>query len=287
VLRTEAEASQSETSQPEASLPEASLPEALRTEAETSLPETSLAGFTPLPADETSPSEEDEPITVAPPLDPIDELLLSQAEECVPSESSKTRSEKTQAADEIRKHGLKTGMVAARHRKEFSDFSSWSAPPLDADLPSSPLWPFSFAAVLFAFLLVTQIVLHFRSEISHSSPAFASLFRTLGVEVPYAREPESLTIDGSELQTLEGPDRLRLFVTLRNKAQYSLAWPHLEISLTDAYNAVLVRKVFLPDEYLTRVQASGAFAPGNSMIQLDLGARAIAPAGYNLYLFYP
>ncbi|MCL2022411.1 MAG: zinc-ribbon domain-containing protein [Betaproteobacteria bacterium] len=250
-------------------------------------PETSRAFSAASPSDESPPPEEEEPITVMPPLDPIDELLSFQLEENSSSEFHKAPAEKAQTAEEIHQHGLETGMVAARHRNELPDFSSWSAPPLDGDPPAYTLWPFILAAVFFAFLLFAQVILHFRSEISHNSPPFANLLKTMGVDVPFAREPEYLSIEGSELQTLEGPDRLRLFATLRNKAQYSLAWPHLEISLTDTYNTVLVRKVFSPDEYLTRAQASGVFAPGNALIQLDLGARAIAPSGYNLYLFYP
>jgi len=239
------------------------------------------------PAGESIPPKEDEPSSVTPRLDPIDEHLSFQLNEDKSSSPDKKRAAKPQTAEEIRQHGLNVGMVAARHRKEFSDFSSWSAPPLDSEPPAYSLWPFTLAAIFFAFILAVQTVLHFRSEINRTSPAFASLFHTLGLEIPYPREPELLSIDASELQTLDEPDRLRLFLTLRNKARYSLAWPHLELSLTDAYNSVQVRKVFAPDEYLTRTQASGSFAPGDAMIQLDLGARAIAPAGYNLYLFYP
>ncbi|MDR0233445.1 MAG: zinc-ribbon and DUF3426 domain-containing protein [Zoogloeaceae bacterium] len=193
---------------------------------------------------------------------------------------------KAQTGEGIHQHDLRTG-IATRYMRKLPEFSVWRADPLNSGQPSYALWPFTLTAIFFAFLLFVQTVLYFRGEISHNSPAFTSLFQTLGIDLPLARDPGQLSIIGDELQTLEELDRLRLFLTLRNKARYPLAWPHLEVSLSDAYNTVLVRKVFSPDEYLTREQAEGAFAPGDVPIRLELGARAIAPSRYNLYLFYP
>ncbi|MCL2075144.1 MAG: zinc-ribbon and DUF3426 domain-containing protein [Betaproteobacteria bacterium] len=222
----------------------------------------------------------EDPAAVLPLLDPIDELLASQEK---PYSLRKTHAQNT--ADEIRQHGLESGLSAARQMREPPD--NWSKAPLAGDMPSHTLWPFVLTAVIFAFLLVVQVILHFRSEINYNSPVFADIFRALDIDIPSPREPEYLSIEGSELQTLGEPDIFKLYATIRNKAHYPLAWPYLELTLTDAYNTVLVRKAFQPSEYLTREQASEPFAPGEVSIRLDLGARAIAPTGYNLYLFYP
>jgi len=239
----------------------------------------SSPGISPADAAASILPEEDTPPATTPILDPIDELLAAEA--------ASRNKPGAQTAEAIRQQGLENGLVAARHAQELPGFSSWGTAPLEASSPQYPLWPFVLTAIFFALLLSLQALLFFRSEVSQSSPSFASLFQTLGVDIPLAREPEHLFIEGSELQTLEAPDRLRLFVTLRNKAHYALAWPHLELSLTDPYNMVLVRKVLPPGEYLSREQAESAFKPGATLIRLDLGARAIAPSGYNLYLFYP
>ncbi|MDR1849431.1 MAG: DUF3426 domain-containing protein [Zoogloeaceae bacterium] len=238
-------------------------------------PPQKLDSLTIILADDADPSvlPEDESAAALPMLDPIDELLAMKA-------LSASGEEDGQIAEEIRKQALKGGRIPAR-------LAAWDTHSPDGKTHHYALLPFALAAAFFALFLSVQVILHFRSEISQNSPAFASLFQTLGVETPLAREPESLFIEGSELQTLEAPDRLRLFVTLHNKAHYPLAWPHLEISLTDPYNMMLVRKVFSPEDYLTNEQAQGAFKPGVTLVRLDLGTRAIAPSGYNLYLFYP
>ena len=79
---------------------------------------------------------------------------------------------------------------------------------------------------------------------------------------------------------------LILLATLRNRAAYTQEWPDLELTLTDTYDAVLIRKVFKPREYLPE-DAAPAFNPGDTGIRLQLDAGGLHPAGYRLYLFYP
>lgn len=243
-------------------------------------PPQKLDSLTIILADDADPSvlPEDESAAALPMLDPIDELLAMKA-------LSASSEEDKQIAEEIRKQALKGGRIPAR-------LAAWDTPSPDGKTHHYALLPFALAAAFFALFLSVQVILHFRSEISQNSPAFASLFQTLGVDTtPLARKPkeeQDIFIEGSELQTLEAPDRLRLFVTLRNNVSYPLVWPHLEISLTNSYNMMLVRKVFPPEEYLTREQeAEGALKPGVSLVRLDLGTRAVTPSGYNLRIFYP
>jgi predicted Zn finger-like uncharacterized protein len=202
------------------------------------------------------------------------------------SPHEKPQQEKTSA--EVREEGLEAGLIAARHTGEIPGYSSWRQTMLaGGSEDTAPTWPLVLANAILAILLVAQVVSHFRGEIGHNSFAVASFLEAIGVSIPIAREPVHLAISASELQTLETRNRLQLFLTLQNRAPYAMEWPSLEISLTDAYDTPLVRKVFPYNEYLPRDLASRPFPPGDTPIRLDFGTRDIVPAGYRLYLFYP
>ncbi len=168
-------------------------------------------------------------------------------------------------------------------------FSRWSAPPLEglAPLPAPRArWPFVLASLLLLLVLLLQGVYHFRGELSRQFPALAAAFARLNIPVPLAQQSDWISIEASDLQAESDPGHLILLATLRNRAPYPQAWPALELSLTDTYDAVLIRKVFAPRDYLP-VDAPAAFPAGDTAIRLRLDADGLRPAGYRLYLFYP
>lgn len=104
--------------------------------------------------------------------------------------------------------------------------------------------------------------------------------------------------------TSEGAERYRLAVVVHNRARIGLAWPHIDLTLTDANGAVIARRAFAPREarWLDTAEprtdnprslvASGplpeAVPPGHSTTLLwDLKVSALSPAGYTAELFYP
>ncbi|MGB4467403.1 MAG: DUF3426 domain-containing protein [Azovibrio sp.] len=209
-----------------------------------------------------------------PPMDPLDAILERQ---------------KPASPEDIKQQGLETGLLAARDLTEIPGFSRWSAAPLEG-LASAPtpraLWPFVLVSLLLILALALQAVFHFRGELSRQAPALGQLFSQLGLEIPLPRQAEWISIEASDLQVENGSGHLILLATLRNRAPYPQQWPALELTLTDTYDAVLVRKVFPPREYLPQ-DAASAFKPGDTPIRLDLDAQGMHPAGYRLYLFYP
>jgi predicted Zn finger-like uncharacterized protein len=148
-----------------------------------------------------------------------------------------------------------------------------------------PQWPFVLAFLLFGFLLLFQVVYHYRSELGRQAPAFLRIFSAFNVSMPLAQEIEWLSIDASELSPAANPGHFQLAATLRNQSRYPQAWPQLEISLTDSYDNILTRRVFPPAEYLP-ADTSPAFAPGDTSLRLYLDAGDLNPTGYRLYLFY-
>lgn len=164
------------------------------------------------------------------------------------------------------------------------------APPADRPVdasPSRPVWPFVVAGVLLSLLLVLQLTHRFRTEISVLLPGARSIYNALGVEVPLPRQSELIGIESSDLQADTGRNLLILNAQLKNRAPYSQSYPALEVTLTDARDAVLLRRVLQPKDYLTQ-DSPPLFAPNAELpVKLWLDPGNTGATGYRLYVFYP
>ena len=96
-----------------------------------------------------------------------------------------------------------------------------------------------------------------------------------------------LQIIGSDLQT-EASGRLRLTLTLGNRAGHAQAWPVLLLTLTDQRNRPLARRSFAPSEYLSDPARIAAGVPPRSeeALSLPLAVQGPAPMGFDLQLTY-
>jgi hypothetical protein len=75
---------------------------------------------------------------------------------------------------------------------------------------------------------------------------------------------------------------------------YSLAYPYLELTLSDIQkqtqqDIVIVRRAFAPKEYLSGAADLDRGLPANAElnVKLFIDASATTQAGYQVYLFYP
>ena len=149
-------------------------------------------------------------------------------------------------------------------------------------------------AVLLAFVLVGQAVWHFRDAIVAHFPATrAALMRACayaGCTIRPLRDVAALSIESSDLQA-DAAHRglLILAANVRNRANYAIAYPHLELTLTDASDQPVVRRAFAPSEYAGgTVDVGRGILGGSEMpIKMFIDASATSQAGYRLYLFYP
>lgn len=156
---------------------------------------------------------------------------------------------------------------------------------------SQALW--AAAATLLTLGILAQGALVFRNEIALSSPqlrpALESLCAGLGCDLPLPRHAADIAIESSDIQ----PDASReayftLHATLRNRAEFQQAWPHVEITLTDARDKALVRRVLEPAQWLPADAPRDAFpARGETAIRVAFEAPGVAAAGYRVYAFYP
>lgn len=159
--------------------------------------------------------------------------------------------------------------------------------------PKKSTWLSWLLVLILLVLAGLQATYYFRTEISarypQLKPYLVQACDALGCNVDLPKEPNLLVIDDSDLQ--EDADReglIRLNTTLLNKAEFAVAYPLLEITLTDATDKVLMRKRFKPNEYLAPETPIAEGIPANDSvyIHLALTANKQAVAGYRLFISY-
>jgi hypothetical protein len=92
-------------------------------------------------------------------------------------------------------------------------------------------------------------------------------------------------IDSSSFRKGRG-DSYQLTFAIKNRAPVPLATPAMELTLTDAQDQPVLRRVFLPQEMAapTELPALGEWTTSVAVVVTTGGARV---AGYRLVAFYP
>jgi predicted Zn finger-like uncharacterized protein len=148
------------------------------------------------------------------------------------------------------------------------------------------------AVVLLLVLLGAQALFEYRDALAahapFTRPILAALCAPIGCSVGPLRDAGALSIDASDLRADPGHrGLLELSATIRNRAPYAIAWPYLELTLTDASDHVVVRRAFEPGDYAPADMRQGIAGNGEQVVRLFLDASATSQAGYRVYLFYP
>ena len=152
------------------------------------------------------------------------------------------------------------------------------------------LWIAGAAAL--ALILVVQLAVAYRSEIVARSPmlrsALTSICEHVGCRVSLPQRPELVRIEASDVHMVDAsrPQLIQLTATLRSYAGYDLAYPALDLVLTNANEHALARRIFRPDEYLDATRDPEAGIPANAEITvaLDLDTGDLNAAGFRLDL---
>jgi hypothetical protein len=155
---------------------------------------------------------------------------------------------------------------------------------------SAQLW--SAGAFGLATLLALQLVFAYRSELAARYPPIKSVFTALcdraGCSVTLPQRPDLVRIEASDVHMIDAnrPQLIQLTATLRNHASYDLAYPALDLVLTNANEHALARRIFTPDEYLDQSRDPQAGIPANAEITvaLDLDTGNLNASGFRLDL---
>ena len=114
------------------------------------------------------------------------------------------------------------------------------------------------------------------------------LCKGLACRVEPLRDPDSLVIESSSFTRVVG-DVYRLGLTLHNRSAKPLAWPAIELTLTDAGDQPVLRRALHPTEWGMPGATLDAAREwrGQMSIRVRLPAGAERFVGYRLYVFYP
>lgn len=168
------------------------------------------------------------------------------------------------------------GFVRAARRQAF-----WRRPAVQAGL--------ALGVLFLLACLVVQVAWRERDLIAalHPStrPALQAVCRPLGCEVAPLRSIADVVIDGSSFAKARG-DGFQLQLTLKNRGAAQVAMPAVELTLTDAQDQPVVRRVLRPEEFgaPATLAAQGEWS---GVVSLSVSADAGRVTGYRVLAFYP
>lgn len=190
------------------------------------------------------------------------------------------------------------GLIMPREINEIPGYNKWAEgvmiPPAEVPAERQSGVFFLLVALLFAGTLAVQAGYRFRGEIAVAVPVLRPVLErigeTAGFDIPLPQRADLLSIESSDLQSDAARGGLLVLqATLRNRAPYAQAYPHIELSLTDTLDSAVLRRVLSPEDYLAAPgTAEQPFSSNTDVaIRLWIEAKDVAAAGYRLYVFYP
>lgn len=169
----------------------------------------------------------------------------------------------------------------------------WPAEPEPAQpVPPRDRWLWGTGSALLLLVAAGQAAYFYRMQLAADypglKPVLMQICGALGCNVPLPQRHHLLKVEASDLQIIDParPAVIQLTVTLRNPAAYDLAFPALDLVLTNTQEHTLARRIFLPREYLEPGKEVGAGIPANAEItvSLDLDTGNLGASGFRLYL---
>jgi predicted Zn finger-like uncharacterized protein len=143
--------------------------------------------------------------------------------------------------------------------------------------------------------LIAQVIYTNRNRLAALYPQSAgwitSLCNILQCDVQPYQDLDAVVIEGTKFQKLSNDATLEAFeldLVLKSKAAYPVAWPALELSLTNSQDQVVLRKVLLPQQY-AQSDVFAAQSERNIRTALRIQAQTLPSkiSGYRVLLFYP
>lgn len=142
--------------------------------------------------------------------------------------------------------------------------------------------------------LVGQSTYFFRDQLAarlpQLKPALTSACAKLGCSVGLPMKIESVSFEANELQALDPARNLfSLNLLLRNHSDTVQAWPSIELTLNDANEKPIARRVFAPHDYLNPSAnlAQGFASDQEQPVKVTFELLQLKASGYRVYLFYP
>lgn len=184
--------------------------------------------------------------------------------------------------------------AAARRANDFSHIPDVYLTNAAKHASPQRTWLWALASLLLLLVLLLQAAYYLRVEIAAQlpgiKPALLSICEPLNCTIPLPQKISLLSIESSELEADPSQDDIiTLHALLRSSAPYELAYPNIELTLTDTQDNALARRSFGPADYLPPATDITHGFPANreTSIKLHLNTTDLKPAGYRLFLYYP
>lgn len=144
-----------------------------------------------------------------------------------------------------------------------------------------------------SLLLALQAAFHYRDLLASQYPALRPLLAALCEQaqclIGPPRRIDVIAIDGSSFTRLQG-DTYRLGVNLTNQSTAPVAMPAIELTLTDAQDQPVLRRVLQPADFGAdtpdRIAGGGEWSLSASILVAG-AANVQRIAGYRVLAFYP
>ncbi len=152
-------------------------------------------------------------------------------------------------------------------------------------------WVWGISSALLGLLLAAQLAWFLRdtlvNQVPELRPGYQTVCAQFGCTLALPKNKALIQIVGSDLQA-ESPGKLKLKLTLGNRAPYALAWPVLVLTLTDRNDRPQTRRSFAPSEYLSDAGQLETGIPAQTEVPLALSleVRDLPLAGYHLDIAY-
>lgn len=143
--------------------------------------------------------------------------------------------------------------------------------------------------LVLATVFAAQVAVHERNRLAAVAPQLRPLLlalcEPLGCELAPLRQIAEVVIDSSSFNKARG-DSYVLAVTMKSRSTVALEMPAVELTLTDAQDQPVLRRVLLPADMGAPLElaAGGEWSASVSVLVTTGGARV---AGYRLLAFYP
>jgi predicted Zn finger-like uncharacterized protein len=147
----------------------------------------------------------------------------------------------------------------------------------------------SLVALLLLAGLALQVVHQQRDLVAarwpETAPLLAQWCQRLGCRVGPPHRIEDIAVESSALTRLTSPDAYRLTVALRNRGDWPVALPSVELSLNDADGQLLARRALAPADF--RAPRGSLAAGADTELALLLASNDPRVSGYTIEIFYP
>lgn len=147
---------------------------------------------------------------------------------------------------------------------------------------------------LMTLVLIVQSIAAFHTPLRQNlpvlAPVIAPVCQQLNCTPRLPAQVALISIESSDLHPdPDQPDHLTVSAALKNRATFAQQFPHLELTLTDINDKVILRKVLPPAAYLSSKTPikQGMPALADVSVNLVVTTAPLTASGYRLYLFYP